>query len=74
MDGIRFPSACDRTMKVGRCFEWSRLESELMTSAYERVLPVGRRAGAESALPSREPGCGTFGKLERDRPSYATGV
>ena len=72
MDGIRHPS--DRIVKVERSFEWSRLENELMTSAYERVLPVGRSARAESPLASHEDGRNVFGRSDGGRHRYATGA
>ena len=74
MDGSRSPSACDRIVKVGRRFEWSRLENEVMTSAYEQVLPLGRWARAEFPLASRQQGYNAFGRSDCDRPRYATGA
>jgi len=78
MDGTRSPSAC------GRSFDWSRLEGELMTLAYEQVLPVGRCgpderghgrwAQTESPLSSHEHGCNAFGGSDCDRRRYATGA
>jgi hypothetical protein len=41
MEGTRPIS--DRQMKVARGFVWSRLESQLMASAYEYVWPIIRR-------------------------------
>ena len=84
MDGTRSPSACDRTVKVGRSFEWSRLENELMTLAYEQVLPVGRfrpdERGhgrwpqTESSLSSHEHDWNAFGRSDCNRRRFATGA
>jgi hypothetical protein len=74
MDDIKPPSPSDRIVKVGRRFEWSRLENELMTSAYERVLPVGRSVRAESSVASHERGCDRSGRSNGGRPRYATGA
>ena len=72
MDGIRHPS--DRIVKVERSFEWSRLENEVMTSAYECVLPVGRSARARPLLASHERGCNEFGRSDCGRQRHATGA
>ena len=40
----------DWVPKIERSFEWSRLEPELLATAYERALPVVRR-GRGSAAP-----------------------
>ena len=72
MDGTRHPS--DRIVKVERSFEWSRLENELMTSAYERVLPVGRSAQAKPLLAGHEHGCNELGRSDCGRRRYATGA
>jgi hypothetical protein len=84
MDGTRSQCACGRTVKVGRSFEWSRLENELMTLAYERVLPVGgcgpdqqglgRWTQTESPLSSYEHDGNAFGRSDCDRRRYATGA
>jgi len=72
MDGIRYPS--DRIVKVERSFEWSRMENELMTSAYEHVLPVGRLARAKLLLAGHEHGCNELGRSDCGRQRYATGA
>lgn len=74
MDGTRSPSPTDRIMKVRRSFEWSRLESELMTSAYERVLPVGRFVRSESSLNDYDHACCTIDRTDDGRQRYATGA
>jgi hypothetical protein len=74
MEGTRHPSPSDRIVKVGRGFEWSRLESELMTSAYERVVPVGRSAQAKTLLAGHEGGSSEFARFDGGRQRYATGA
>ena len=84
MDGTTPPSACGRTVKVGRSFEWSRLENELMNLAYEQILPVGRHrpdqrgdgrwVQTESSLSSHEDVCGAFGGSNGDRSRCAAGA
>ncbi len=73
MDDTRAPSACDRTVKVSRSFEWSRLENELMNIAYEQILPIGRRRpdqrGERLAQPTR--GRGSSGLLLRGQDEEA---
>lgn len=72
MDGMRHPT--DRIVKVERSFEWSRLENDLMSSAYEHVLPVGRSARAKPVLTSRKPGCNEFGRSDGGRRRHAAGA
>ena len=74
MEGTRYPFPSDRVVKVGRGFEWSRLESELMTSAYERVVPVGRSAQAKTLFAGRERNDSEFARLNGGRQRYATGA
>ena len=74
MDGTKSLSPSDRIVKVGRSFEWSRLENELMTSAYERVLPVGRSARGGSHVASHEDSPNVLGKSDVGRQRYATGA
>jgi hypothetical protein len=74
MDGTRHPSPSDRIVRVGRAFEWSRLESELMTLAYERVVPAGRFAQGKRLLTGHEQGGSAFVGFDGDRPGYATGA
>jgi hypothetical protein len=49
MEGTSHPS--DRIRKVERSFEWSRLESQVMTSAYEQVCPIIRLRGGLDQCP-----------------------
>ena len=72
MEGTRYPS--ERMMKVQRSFEWSRLESQLMTSAYEHVLPVVQSAAGIPFYVKHEPETKALGKSEPGRPCYATGA
>ncbi len=73
MEGIRHPSPSDGNLKVGRDFEWSRLESELMTSAYEHVL-YGRSARANALQAGQEFGRNGFGGCSGGRQRYAAGA
>lgn len=50
------PSRSCRIVKVERSFEWSRLECEFMTSAYEHVLPIGRLTRSTALVTEREDG------------------
>lgn len=72
MEGTQYPS--ERMMKVQRSFEWSRLESQLMTSAYERLLPVVQSATGRPFYAKHEPEADTLGKSEPGRQRYATGA
>ena len=74
MDGTDNPSPSDRIVRVRRAFEWSRLESELMSSAYERVVPVGRLAQAKTSLAGHERGGSEFARFDGNRQCYATGA
>jgi hypothetical protein len=74
MEGTKHPSPSDRIVKVGRGFEWSRLERELMTSAYERVVPVGRSAQAKTLLAGREGNGSEFVRFDGGRQRYAAGA
>jgi hypothetical protein len=47
----------DRILRVERGYEWSRLEGELMATAYERALPFVRAAPGGS--PSEQPQTGS---------------
>jgi len=72
MDGTRHPS--NGITKVERSFEWSRLESQLMTSAYERVLPMVRGIQARP-LPAGHPSnLNQLNRSDRARQGYATGA
>jgi hypothetical protein len=72
MKGLKHPS--DRIMKVERSFEWSRLENQLMTSAYECVLPLVRSAQTRPLLAGHDPGCNEFDRSDCTRQRYATGA
>jgi hypothetical protein len=67
MEGTRYPSPSDRIVKVGRGFEWSRLESELMTSAYEHVVPIGRSTPLRTLLTGHERGANQFIRFDDER-------
>jgi hypothetical protein len=64
----------NRVLTVERGFEWSRLEGELMASAYERALPFVRAAPGGSQ--AEQPQIGSDGQAEatRQEQRYATGA
>ena len=72
MKGLKHPS--DRIMKVERSFEWSRLENQLMTSAYECVLPLVRSTQTRPLLAGYKPGGNEFDRSDCTRQRYATGA
>ena len=72
MDGIRYPS--DGIVTVERSFEWSRLENEVMSLAYEYLLPGVRSASASALRADHEAGCNEFGRSGCGRQRYATGA
>ncbi len=57
--------------KVERCFEWSRLEGQLLTTAYERALPVARIVRRDSS--SGGPGPAGNGWSDEFQSRYGTG-
>lgn len=64
----------NRILGVERGYEWSRLERDIMASAYERVLPAVRAAPGKSVA-----GQGKVDSSGRDRVAdgeerYATGA
>ena len=64
----------DRVLRVERCFEWSRLEGELMASAYEGATPFVRAApGVSTAGPSM-PGSGDQAEAAGQTRRYARGA
>lgn len=68
------PSPSYGIVKVERSFEWSRLESELMTSAYEHVVPMGRSTQSTTVFAEREHGYNAFDIPDGARSRYATGA
>jgi hypothetical protein len=69
MEGIRHRSEWIPTIE--RHFEWSRLEGQLLTTAYERALPVARIARRE--LLSGGPELAGSGRLGEPQSHYGTG-
>ena len=53
MEGTQSPSG--RMLEVTRVFEWSRLAGELMTAAYEYIVPTGRSVRVQSSPAGRTP-------------------
>ena len=64
----------DRVLKVERGFEGSRLEGQMMASAYERVLPIIRAGPSASLGESSEPGSERRIRTIRQEWPYATGA
>jgi len=64
----------NQVLKVERSFEWSRLEEELMASAYERALPFIRAGPAGSPAGQHEPGFEGRGAATYQEDRYATGA
>jgi len=56
MEGTQHPFPSDQMLEVTRVFEWSRLESELMTAAYGYIVPTGSSVRAKSLPAGQEPG------------------
>ena len=63
-----------RVLTVERGFEWSRLEGELMASAYEHALPFVRAAPCESTEEQTEPGSMGQIKATGQEQRYAAGA
>ena len=72
MEGSKRPS--DRVVKVERSFEWSRLESQLMTSAYAYVVPDLRSARVRLSLAEHDLDGNAFDGLDHTRQRQATGA
>ncbi len=64
----------DRILKVERGFEWSRIEGELMASAYERALPFVRASPTGSPGGQPEPGSDGQTRATGQEQRYATGA
>ncbi len=64
----------DRILKVERGFEWSRIEEELMTSAYEHVLPTLRASPGGSATEQVKAGSNGRSTATSDQRRYAKGA
>jgi len=74
MEGTRYPSPSGRIVKVVRGFEWSRLESELMTSAYAYVVPAGRSAQAKTLLAGHQRSGSESARFDGCEQRYGTGA
>lgn len=64
----------DRVLKVERGFEWSRLEGQMVASAYEHVLPIIRAGPSASQGESPEPGSERQIRMTHQEWPYATGA
>ena len=64
----------NRVLAVERGFEWSRLEGELMASAYERASPFIRAAPGGSQAEQAEPGSASRIEATGQQQRYAAGA
>ena len=64
----------DRVLKVERGFEWSRLEEQVMASAYEHALPAVRATPAGWPAEPRKLGSDDRSKPTSHQWRYATGA
>jgi hypothetical protein len=64
----------NRVLRVERAFEWSRLEEQVMASAYEHVLPIIRAVPITS--PAREAKSDSSGRdrARDDQERYGAGA
>ncbi len=64
----------DRILKVERGFEWSRIEGQVMTSAYEHVLPTLRASPGGSATEQAKAGSNGRNRATSDQRRCAEGA
>ena len=64
----------DRILGVERGYEWSRLEKDIMASAYEHVLPVARAAPGKSLAGQVKVDSNGRGRTTNGEERYATGA
>lgn len=74
MEGTGPKPPSKQIVKVRQGFEWSRLESEVMTSAYERIVPAGGRASAKTLAAGDPRGGREWAGLDGERRRQATGA
>jgi hypothetical protein len=74
MEGTRFSIPFDPMLEVSRVFEWSRLESELMASAYESIVPAGRSLRPQRLRAGHEPAGDRAGASGECRHGSSTGA
>lgn len=64
----------DRIRRVERGYEWSRVEGQVMTSAYEHVLPTLRASPGGSAAEEAKAGSNGRDRATNGEQRYATGA
>jgi len=64
----------DRILGVERGYEWSRLERDIMASAYEHVLPAVRAAPGKSVAGQAKVDSNGQDRTANDEEWYATGA
>lgn len=64
----------NRVLRVERGFEWSRIEEQVMASAYERVLPITRAVPGESLARQSKAGSNGRDGATNDQQRYGTGA
>jgi len=64
----------NRVLKVERGFEWSRIEGQVMTSAYEHVLPILRAGPCESLVQQSKADSSDRDRATGDQQRYGTGA
>ena len=74
MEGTKHPPPSNRILEVKRAFEWSRLEGELMTSAYEYIMSAGRSDRAKSLPTDHQAGGNRAAGSDGGWRGYATGA
>jgi len=63
-----------RILGVERGYEWSRLERDIMASAYEHVLPAFRAAPGKSIAGQAKVDSNGRGRTANGEERYATGA
>jgi len=64
----------DRILGVERGYEWSRLERDIMASAYEHVLPAVRAAPGKSLAGQAKVDSNGRDRVANGQERYATGA
>jgi TPP-dependent trihydroxycyclohexane-1,2-dione (THcHDO) dehydratase len=72
MEGTKRKS--NRVLMVERGFEWSRLEEQVMASAYEHVLPIIRAVPGKSLTQQAKADSSGGDGATGDRQRHATGA
>lgn len=72
MEGTKRKS--NRILKVERGFEWSRLEGQVLASAYEHVLPIIRAVPVTSLAQRAKSDSSGRDRVTGDPQRYGTGA